>query len=293
MESVLIDMKTEPSNRAACKICGSNALTIRKHTARCKRCGVLLYYPYPDDGELYNSAAHLNSESAREWYKRSAWSNHENFTRNLRFAVAISDAIRSLRVLDYGCGGGQFAVVAKSQLPFSQVFCTDISDEALLPEWRSVQTQISFGEFAQDRNRFDIVFLNNVLEHVSDPLEILRLIRSKLTPNGRIFIDTPKVFWLYPVSKIVSSTVYEQLLLGTVSLAHLQIWTRRSFKLVLAGAGLKVCKYREAMEYTMPALYYLDNMKINNRIVRFAGEAFYLFRWLSRNKIMALVSRAP
>jgi 2-polyprenyl-3-methyl-5-hydroxy-6-metoxy-1,4-benzoquinol methylase len=284
-------MKTEPSNRTACKICGSDALTIRNHTARCKRCGVLLYYPYPEEAELSNSVAHLNSESAREWYRRSAWSNHENFTRNIRFAAASSDAIRSLRVLDYGCGWGQFALVAKSQLPFSQVFCTDISDEALLPQWRSVQTQIRFAEFAQDRNRFDIVFLNNVLEHVNDPLGVLRLIRSKLNPDGRIFIDTPKVFWLYPVSKLVR--LYDQLLLGTVSLAHLQIWTRKSFKLVLTGAELKVCKYREAMEYTMPAQHYLDSMKINNRIIRFAGEAFYVVKWLSRNKIMALVSRAP
>jgi hypothetical protein len=69
--------------------------------------------------------------------------------------------------------------------------------------------------------------------------------------------------------------------------------TRKSFKLVLTGAELKVCKYREAMEYTMPAQHYLDSMKINNRIIRFAGEAFYVVKWLSRNKIMALVSRAP
>jgi hypothetical protein len=47
------------------------------------------------------------------------------------------------------------------------------------------------------------------------------------------------------------------------------------------------------MEYTMPAQHYLDSMKINNRIIRFAGEAFYVVKWLSRNKIMALVSRAP
>jgi SAM-dependent methyltransferase len=283
-------MRTEPSNRAGCKICGSSALTIRKHTARCKQCGVLLYYPYPADAKLLNSSAHLHSESAREWYRRTAWSNHEHFTTNLRFAVASSDANRSVRVLDYGCGGGQFALVVRSHLPFSEVFCTDISDDALLPEWRSVQTQIRFAEFPQNRNTFDFVFLNNVLEHVGDPLEVLRLVRSKLNYSGRIFIDTPKVFWLYPVTHVSSSTLHEQLLLGTVSLAHLQIWSRRAFNLVLARAGLEVCKYKEATEYTMPAQYYLDKMKVNNEMVRFAGEAFYFFKWFSRNKIMALVS---
>ena len=287
-------MTTRQVNMAPsiCKICGSKSLAIRKETARCTACGVLLFYPYPDEKELFNSWAHMDAVGSAAWYAKSAWYNHTNFTRMLRFAADNWHAGRRVRFLDYGCGGGQFALVAKSHFPFSQVFCTDASDSAVLPEWRCLQTQIRFSEFQQNEIRFDLIFLNDVFEHVSGPIELLRLLASKLEPNGKIFIDTPKSFWLYPATRILSPTLHDKLLHGTLSLAHLQIWSPRAFKTAVCKAGLKICKYKEINEYTMPAAYYLDNMRISNQLVRLAGFAFYrLAKSLARNKIMALVSR--
>jgi 2-polyprenyl-3-methyl-5-hydroxy-6-metoxy-1,4-benzoquinol methylase len=273
-----------------CKICGCRSLAIRKQTARCRVCGVLLFYPYPDEKEHEKELC--NSYDSAAWYAKSAWYNHTNFTRMLRFAADDWHAGRKVRFLDYGCGGGQFALVAKSHFPFSQVFCTDASDSALLPEWRCLQTQIRFSEFQQNKIRFDLIFLNDVFEHVSAPIEVLRLLASKLEPNGKIFIDTPKSFWLYPATRILSPTLHDKLLHGTLSLSHLQIWSPGAFKIAVSKAGLKVCKYKETNEYTMPAAYYLDNMRISNQLVRLAGFAFYrLAKSLARNKIMALVSR--
>jgi 2-polyprenyl-3-methyl-5-hydroxy-6-metoxy-1,4-benzoquinol methylase len=274
-----------------CKICGSNSLVIRKHTARCRSCGLLLYYPYPVEKELSSDLAHLSAKTSAAWYAKSAWHNHTNFTRMVRFATSGWKASRRVRFLDYGCGGGQFALVAKSHFPFSQVFCTDVSDDALLPEWRSLQTQIRFAEFPQNAIRFELIFLNNVLEHVADPITVLRLLKSKLEPNGKIFIDTPKSFWIYPATRLLSAALHGKLLDGTISLAHLQIWSSRAFKLAIFNAGLELYKYQEISEYTMPAEYYLDKMRINNRLVRFVGSAFYSHaKVLARNKIMALVS---
>ena len=273
-----------------CKICGFSALRMRKHTARCSACGVLLYYPYPDESELFQG--HMSAESSAPWYAKSAWLNHANFTRMLRFATDGWDAGRRVRFLDYGCGGGQFALVAKSHFPFSQVFCTDASDYALLPEWRGLQTQIHFSEFHRNDIRFDLIFLNDVLEHVSDPVEVLRLLTAKLEPKGMIFIDTPKSFWLYHFTRFLSPTLHDKLLHGTVSISHLQIWSQMAFKITIANAGLEIFKYKELSEFTMPAEYYLDNMGISNWVIRLAGLAFYSqAKRLARNKIMALVSR--
>jgi 2-polyprenyl-3-methyl-5-hydroxy-6-metoxy-1,4-benzoquinol methylase len=210
----------------------------------------------------------------------------------IRFATDGWDVGRSVHFLDYGCGGGQFALVAKSFFPFSHVFCTDASDDALLPEWRSLQTQIRFSEFRQNEVKFELIFLNDVLEHVADPVEVLRLLTSKLVSNGKIFVDTPKSFWLYPATRVLNSVLHDKLLQGTVSLAHLQIWSPTAFKTAVFNAGLEICKYKEISEYTMPAEYYLDNMSISNRMVRFAGYAFYSgAKYFARNKIMALLSR--
>jgi hypothetical protein len=53
--------------------------------------------------------------------------------------------------------------------------------------------------------------------------------------------------------------------------------------------------YREISEFTMPADYYLNNMGIENGLVRLVGTMFYSHaKRLAKNKILALVSpRTP
>ena len=106
-----------------------------------------------------------------------------------------------------------------------------------------------------------------------------------------MFIDTPKQFWIYPISKLISKSLYTKVLRGTVSTAHLQIWSRRSFDLAVKESNLKICKYEESSEYTMPAGYYMKNMGINNPILKLAGQLFYgNAKWLARNKIVCVLS---
>jgi 2-polyprenyl-3-methyl-5-hydroxy-6-metoxy-1,4-benzoquinol methylase len=47
-----------------------------------------------------------------------------------------------------------------------------------------------FEDFAPDE-RFDAVFLIHTLEHLDDPVELLRRIGTWLTPNGRLFLVVP------------------------------------------------------------------------------------------------------
>jgi ubiquinone/menaquinone biosynthesis C-methylase UbiE len=279
----------------ACKICGSLNLTIFAHTAACRDCGVLLYWPYPaSDVELVQgNGKPWPTDHAKRWYSQASFYNHTNFTNMLRFATDESFKARKLDILDYGGGGGQFALVCRSHFPDATVFITDISDTALLEEYRPLNVQIPFCAFAGDQHTFDVIFLNDVFEHVSDPRLVLQQLAAKLKPGGRIFVDTPKQFWIYPVSKVLSSALYTKVLRGTVSTAHLQIWSRASFALVVKAAGLSVLKYEEASEYTMAPAYYLDNMGIKNPVLRFAGRLFYRHaRYLAKNKIISVLSPA-
>ncbi len=183
-----------PPTDARCKICQSVDLEIFEHTARCRGCEVLLYWPYPKSDDALVAAGEKKEwpvANALEWYSESSFLNHANFTQMLRFATDESFRGRKLGILDFGGGGGQFALVCKSHFPEAIVYITDIFDEALLEEWRAMNTQIPFAEFADDETKFDIIFLNDVFEHVSDPKSVLKQLAGKLKPSGRIFIDTP------------------------------------------------------------------------------------------------------
>lgn len=276
-----------------CKICGSSSLSVFAHTAKCRECGVLLYYPYPkDDVSLMSGEGkRWPREQVLEWYSKASFYNHDNFTNMIRFVMDESCKGKKLDILDYGGGGGQFALVCRSLFPESQVHITDISDESLLEEWGSLNIQISFKDFDGDSRKFDFIFLNDVFEHVSDPLFVLRQLSGKLKDGGKLFIDTPKQFWIYPLTKLISKSLYTKVLRGTVSAAHLQIWSDKSFALVVKQSNLKVVKYEETSEYTMPADFYLKNMGITNNLMKIAGRVFYgNAKWLAKNKILCVLS---
>lgn len=280
--------------QSKCKICGSTSLMLFAHTAKCTNCGVMLYYPYPeDDSQLLSNGEGKNwpQEQVLSWYSKASFYNHTNFTNMIRFAMDESYKGRKLNILDYGGGGGQFALVCKSHFPKATVFITDISDDSLLQEWRPSNIQIPFRSFAEDDLKFDLIFLNDVFEHVSDPGFVLKQLAGKLKKGGKLFIDTPKQFWIYPFTKMVSKNLYTKVLRGTVSTAHLQIWSKKSFDLVVRESGLEISKYEESSEYTMPAGFYMKNMGITNPITKLAGRVFYgNAKWLAKNKIVCVLS---
>jgi 2-polyprenyl-3-methyl-5-hydroxy-6-metoxy-1,4-benzoquinol methylase len=285
----------EMTGEQICKICGGGNMEIFEHTAHCRNCRVLLYYPYPkSDYQLVSEGEGKKwpVKEMLEWYSEAAFLNHTNFTDMLRFTTDDSHRNRKLDVLDYGGGGGQFALVCKSHFPEANVYITDIADEALLDVWRPMNLQIPFAQFESDTQKFDLIFLNDVFEHVSNPGRVLEQLSGKLKTGGRLFIDTPKQFWIYPVTKLVSTKLYTKVLRGTVSQIHLQIWSRRAFDLVVKKSGLKILRYVERSEYTMPASYYLRNMSITNPFIKALGSLFYRnAKRLAHNKIMCVLTK--
>ena len=278
-------------NLESCKICGGSKLKQFAHVAECRNCGTLMFYPYPPEDEDHTRKVVERKQWWLDWYCESSFRNHVNFTNMLRFTMNGADTFQNYNILDYGGGGGQFALVALSHFPNSQIYITDKEDSALLPQFGCINRQILFDQFEDDPTWFDFIFLNDVFEHVQYPGKVLRTLIRKLKKGGKIFIDTPKSFWLYPVLRFFWNNLYLKLCQATINDAHLQIWTRTSFKYIITKVGLKIIRYRELSEFTMPPNYYLKNMKVSNHLVKTLGHLFYYSaRFTANNKIMALMS---
>lgn len=58
------------------------------------------------------------------------------------------------------------------------------------PDCRTEIVETYFEAFATDR-RFDVIIMGFVLEHVGDPVQILRRYRDFLVPGGRLFLAVP------------------------------------------------------------------------------------------------------
>jgi 2-polyprenyl-3-methyl-5-hydroxy-6-metoxy-1,4-benzoquinol methylase len=281
---------------APCKICGSTSLELIAHTARCKECAVLLRYPYPDRSELpgWQLTPEESRVTFRKWYVQSARLNHENFTNAIEFTIDDAWEGEKFTVLDFGGGGGQFAMVLRSRFYTAEVHLVDANDHCVIDEWAGVNHVIKFADFPEDQTQFDLIFLNDVFEHIEDPVGTLRMLNGKLKAGGKIFIDTPRQFWLYSLLRLVArQSLYVRLLRATVSKSHLQIWSDQAFELAVREAGLRINKLEKVNEFTMPVSYYLENPAISALPLKAVGGIFYrLGKYIARNKIRCVLSHS-
>ena len=291
-------------NNRNCKICDQSNLRIKYHVAICKNCGVHLFYPYPDDDEEIfrkkkytkdNIAVSENrSETQRrqsDYLSKSGDLNISNFKRMINYTIPKSKNEDIIKILDYGGGSGQFAKICKIIFPNSEIYITDLYDEKLLDDFKIYNNQIKFNEFKNNNLKFDFIFLNDVFEHLSNPINVLKILNHKLkNKDSKIFIDTPKIFWIYDFFSYLNSGIYRKILNGTIDQDHQQIWTKKSFYLAIKKSNLIVEKYEEVTEFTQPAAFYLDAMKVKNFSIRLFGKIFYLLAPLiAKNKIISVI----
>ena len=106
-------------------------------------------------------------------------------------------SIKNKKILDIGCGGG---ILAESMAKCgAEVTGIDLSEEVLRVAELHQQnntTQVNYlltsvEEFARDHAKeFDIVTCLELLEHVPDPISIVKAAAKLVKPNGQLFFST-------------------------------------------------------------------------------------------------------
>jgi len=98
------------------------------------------------------------------------------------------------KLLDVGCGGGVF--LARMRELGWDVRGVEPDPEAAALGRRELGLDIFVGELEQagfSERSFDAVTLNHMIEHVHDPVRLLRHAWRLVRPNGRLVVITPNV----------------------------------------------------------------------------------------------------
>ncbi|GAA4349496.1 hypothetical protein GCM10023185_06300 [Hymenobacter saemangeumensis] len=101
--------------------------------------------------------------------------------------------------LDIGCGEGWALAYFQRQgwpvlgLDFSR-YSVEKFHPALLEFLRTGDLYEELARLAAEGRQFDLLWLDNVLEHVLDPAELLRRCRTLLAPGGVLMVDVPNDF---------------------------------------------------------------------------------------------------
>ncbi|MEY2427782.1 MAG: hypothetical protein QOJ40_667 [Verrucomicrobiota bacterium] len=147
---------------------------------RCERCGFVSF-----DSSLAGNEAFYRQLESEGYFAE----NRPEFVR----AVGLIRKHRLKRVLDVGCGSGEFLNLAR--LAGSQTYGLDLN--ATAAEKARAKGHVVFSRLLHELEEelsgggFDLITLFQVLEHVRDPIGLMKEARRRLNPGGYISVAVP------------------------------------------------------------------------------------------------------
>ena len=158
------------------------------------------------------------------------------------------------RILEVGCGAGQFCSTMKRE--DREIWGVEMNEEAA-QKATEVCTFVLIGDFDTvfeqlPKNHFDCVIFNDVLEHMYSPWDTIRLVKSLLSDDGVLVSSIPNFRY---ISNLITEILFQgefeyKAVGGILDDTHIRFFTtksiRRMFKEqgyeVLVHEGLKPCK---------------------------------------------------
>jgi SAM-dependent methyltransferase len=146
----------------------------------------------------------------------------------------LPDKIASL--LDVGCGSGAFASVVREKWG-CRVVGVELNPAAAA-DARLVLDHVFEADIINlsIEETFDVITVNDVLEHVEDPEALLEKLRDLVTPDGRLVVSIPNVGHWSIVADLLAGH-WDYLPAGLLCIDHLRFFTLRSVLSMMERTG--------------------------------------------------------
>ena len=147
------------------------------------------------------------------------------------WAIARASALsRQARVLDIGAADGAVGAALRAA-GFADLTAVE-PDAAARSRSAVVYTDVVESIEAIGAQRFDLILLLDVLEHISTPDDFLATVVEKLADNGTLLISVPNIaHWAMRLALLCGR--FEPMDRGPLDRTHLQQFTRRRLETML------------------------------------------------------------
>ncbi len=193
-----------------CPLCGNTASKTfpiyyflkekRFNGRKCKSCGFVFIAPRPTDEDL--QLMYSDEYFLYDGADCGAHSSTDYETAAIRGSVkfpAILGAIKKFKpagkFFEVGCGMGYFLNYAKdSGYETSGIEYAALGADACRSKFGLDVKQSSFESLSVTPEAFDVIFMGDVLEHLVDPLSMLRKAHAMLKLTGIVAVEVPSTF---------------------------------------------------------------------------------------------------
>ncbi len=241
--------------RTGCPVCGSadlhrfltraqvpvhqNRVFAALAQARATRCGDLRMLACSHCGFVFNAAfdpAQLEYEQDYDNTQSLSGVFDDYLDRRVEELV-LREGVREAQVVEVGCGKGHFL---RKLVAYPNSGNRGLGFD---PSYRGPLSELG-GRLRFERRFYDaqcahipadVVVCRHVIEHIADPLSLLRAIRAALRerPQARVFFETPCVQWILR-NQVVWDFFYE----------HCSLFSGASLQLAFERTGFEVLQVR-------------------------------------------------
>ncbi len=195
----------------------------------CERCGLRMTWPQPTGSvlnEAYDNGAYYSAHGMHEVDFEAAKARAEDL---------LAQAGRDVRrVLDFGAGEGHLVAALRSL--GIEADGVEPSGAARAEARRRHGVEL-LPTVPPESERYDLIVLIHSLEHVREPVSVMRSLRDRLNPQGSVFVDVPNAESVEILRPSRRRSILELPL-------HLYHFTPSTLSAVLRAAGLEVASVR-------------------------------------------------
>jgi len=152
----------------------------------------------------------------------------------------------TMEILDVGCGYGALGeeLVKKGHT----VLGIDISRDAIEVAKKRitkalVADAVDIASLPKEirEKKYDIIIFSDIIEHIANPLKMLKDYKIFLKPEGKIIVSVPNIATLPMRLKLLIGN-FDYTDTGTLDRTHLRFFTRKSAKKLIKKAGYEIEK---------------------------------------------------
>jgi 2-polyprenyl-3-methyl-5-hydroxy-6-metoxy-1,4-benzoquinol methylase len=157
---------------------------------------------------------------------------------DLRRVVQHNKILKNKKILDFGCGWGGFLKRTKKTKSLTGV---ELRKECIFYIKKNIKKIIVSDNLNNLNEKYDIITMFHVLEHIPYQIETLKELKKKLTKNGKIIIEVPSADdFLLKLKEFKKFTFWSE---------HLILHTENSLRKILELSGFKKINIKYYQRY--------------------------------------------
>ncbi|MGM7634560.1 class I SAM-dependent methyltransferase [Bacillus sp. Hm123] len=240
-----------------CYLCDSEHIVERHGRVRdseelkvmeCKNCSLVFLSSFDHiNDQFYEQSGMMDGKIEIQKYRNNSYKDDK------RRALYIQDQILNKTLLDFGCGGGGLLHFLKNKTEY----IAGVELDNHLNKVINNEGVKCYKNIEDVKETFDYITLFHVLEHFSDPLNMLEQLKRYLKPNGKIVIEVPNsddaLLTLFNSSAFANFTYWS---------CHLFLFNAKTLNELFIKAGYKVNYIKQIQRYPLSNhLYWLAKEK--------------------------------